>query len=134
MTEAKMEGKKMEGKKMEAWAESDYRSALETCHRGGGAADSRDPLDTRDNLDARVKSCSPAYRRHILNNLGVLLVQKAASLASASGGVEDGREDARELLRESMGLFNHALSLKRAWAEAQHNLAQASQALERLRP
>jgi len=139
MTEAKMEGKKMEGKKMEgkkmeAWAESDYRSALETCHRGGGAADSRDPLDTRDNLDARVKSCSPAYRRHILNNLGVLLVQRAASLASASGGVEDGREDARELLRESMGLFNHALSLKRAWAEAQHNLAQASQALERLRP
>jgi tetratricopeptide (TPR) repeat protein len=138
MTEAKMEAKNMEAKKMEAWAESDYRSALETCHRGGGAADSRDPLDTRDILDARVKSCSPAYRRHILNNLGVLLVQKAASLTSASGGEEDaredGREDAREVLRESMELFNHALSLKRAWAEAQHNLAQASQALERLRP
>ena len=157
MTEAKMEGKKMEGKKMEAWAESDYRSALETCHRGGGVAeaDSPDTLDTRDTLHLRDKSCSAAYRRHILNNLGVLLVQRAASLASASSGVEDGREkpedarelvrgresarellreDARELLKESIGLFNHALSLKRAWAEAQHNLAQASQALERLRP
>jgi tetratricopeptide (TPR) repeat protein len=138
----KMEAKiaaKMEGKRMEAWAESDYRSALEACHRGAGPADGGLP-DTRD---ARDKSCGPAYRRHVLNNLGVLLVQKASSLASASGGVEDGREDGRELLREdarrellreSIGLFNHALSLKRAWAEAQHNLAQASQALERLRP
>lgn len=111
------------GKTTQAWAESDYRRALEACLRGGAEAEAG--ADTR-------KSCRAGYRKQLLNNLGVLLVQKA--VGSEAGGASGGAADDKEpLLEEAVALFKHALALKPAWAQARHNLAHAEQALERLR-
>jgi len=119
------------GKTTQAWAESDYRRALEACLRGGAEAEAEAGADTR-------KSCRAGYRKQLLNNLGVLLVQKAVgSLSSvappASEPTSAAADDKEPLLEEAVALFKHALALKPAWAQARHNLAHAEQALERLR-
>ena len=111
--------------KTTAWTESEYRSALEACLGGAALAGA----DTREAGTRKKRSCRAAYRKQLLNNLGVLLVQKAAGLEGASRGAPDAKEP---MLKEAVELFNDALALKPAWAEARHNLAEASRALEHL--
>ena len=69
------------------------------------------------------------YRKQLLNNLGVLLVQRSDSIRARGW---QGRVEREGLLTEAHSLLEAALALLPSWPEAQHNYRSARDRLRQI--
>ena len=123
-------GKASPAQHWHAWRETDYRSALAGCDSEAKAAGAGGLAGARvAGASAGTAGCSDVYRKQLLNNLGVLLVQRSDSI-SARGW--QGRVEREGLLTEAHSLLEAALALLPSWPEAQHNYRSARDRLRQI--
>ena len=123
-------GKASPAQHWHAWRETDYRSALAGCDSEAEAAGAGGLAGARvAGASAGTAGCSDVYRKQLLNNLGVLLVQRSDSI-SARGW--QGRVEREGLLTEAHSLLEAALALLPSWPEAQHNYRSARDRLRQI--